>query len=1327
MSSNRGRGKRHHHPVNSLCRKLQTIKMMDQASNPALQIPKFQSKNFDSPQGNMKKNLEEIWKRRTLKTSDNSTVPSSDGHSLSPLSDNVFSPCSPVATPSHRRISDIRSETFSVGRNKEKACRPWLDQAESCSPCLLDWGELGSNPPYGSTGRRLLTEAKDDESDEVSLICEEDLLTTMFSACDVERRGKVAVSKLVDFLRFTTSRSSEDSQLEELCNMLDPEQRDISMDLETYHAIMKEWIEDCRRNWHEPSTWDTTREGTQAAKRTPGRMNVTSGSLEALGGDVSRGDLETSDLIACIADLQFNNQKLQEENGQLKLALDTMEEANNRLTEEGGELRNQIKSFQQSVAQVKTLQRELEESKNNLGAAEEKGLKMASQTKQLEKENQSLIFKISSLQEENIRTALDADGFQKKIAELSRNMAELQMQVHLYENMVGNKDTSLLQKDMDVQELKSTLKEYTSVIETLRAEKNKLVKNVQRMQQELISNGINFPLMHKLNSSNLEATNSLHCELELAEEQLEVGNDIHKFPSTEWSLLDESMDREVLLLLQEPERVGERFKAAIQNLQELFHLDELSGLSLLQGSDAEANGQEAYEKRLGALRQDLEARRTLWLQKLELLEAQKESLDKGLVKMVVQLRKMRTEQLHLKKALSSRQCELASVTKLKEDAEGEADILRSALQEARNQLEEALKRVEDQEGHFQASCEEAHSLQKELRDSIAAQERLQGINLRLTQTCQLLEWKVKEQSTDLGSLREKSFIGPLGRTLYQSCADADGRPLSSLNVNEETRTEDKESSCNQRFEVPQHWPFRSSWSPVLRCCFSQYSSQLDALALDSLLLGRRSSALRTLKNTGQSSAFEEPHLRNGSILDVMLEEDRCKSCSAGNQTDAGFPSGTRMDADFAKGDVQPLTDVLPSSDSIPSQEVSSLAPECTKGSYADKDPTLLHAMEDHARQAASLPAEETAATARQAEMETSRSTAAGDCSTEGLPSVAVCRNRQKGSVSPSEKEVEAEFLRLSLGFKCDLFTLEKRVRLEERSRDLAEGNLRKEIASSLKLLDSLASLSDDNQVQEIAKKLQKSLELLNQHATRIASKAEMLGAIHQESRVSKAVEVMIQHVENLKRTYAREHAELEELKEVLLQNRRSFSSVGDRDEAAIKKLSGSLKGQLNETDGGQRNDKFSRRPSWALLGAKQGEKPPLLQRYVSYSSWTESEEDQAEAENSSFDLPPPDQGSKTQKLSEKESSPSKWRLLSLCTRAFSWTSHARTSFCQASKALYVSVVAVVLLAVLLAFLLGVPFQRSAEAAPLGTGDAWTSVQQLLWPYTGLHHQGPPPV
>lgn len=58
--------------------------------------------------------------------------------------------------------------------------------------------------------------------------------------------GKVYVSHIVDYLRHTTSRSSGDSGLDELCNMLDPEHKDVSIDLDTYHAVMREWIDDCR-------------------------------------------------------------------------------------------------------------------------------------------------------------------------------------------------------------------------------------------------------------------------------------------------------------------------------------------------------------------------------------------------------------------------------------------------------------------------------------------------------------------------------------------------------------------------------------------------------------------------------------------------------------------------------------------------------------------------------------------------------------------------------------------------------------------------------------------------------------------------------------------------------------------------------------------------------------------------------------------------------------------------------------------------------------------------------------------------------------------------
>lgn len=60
--------------------------------------------------------------------------------------------------------------------------------------------------------------------------------------------GKVYVSHIVDYLRHTTSRGSQDSGLEELCNMLDPEHKDVSIDLDTYHAVMREWIDDCRNN-----------------------------------------------------------------------------------------------------------------------------------------------------------------------------------------------------------------------------------------------------------------------------------------------------------------------------------------------------------------------------------------------------------------------------------------------------------------------------------------------------------------------------------------------------------------------------------------------------------------------------------------------------------------------------------------------------------------------------------------------------------------------------------------------------------------------------------------------------------------------------------------------------------------------------------------------------------------------------------------------------------------------------------------------------------------------------------------------------------------------
>nr|XP_051706293.1 inositol 1,4,5-triphosphate receptor associated 2 isoform X2 [Oryctolagus cuniculus] len=384
--------------------------------------------------------------------------------------------------------------------------------------------------------------------------------------------------------------------------------------------------------------------------------------------------------------------------------------------------------------------------------------------------------------------------------------------------------------------------------------------------------------------------------------------------------------------------------------------------------------------------------------------------------------------------------------------------------------------------------------------------------------------------------------------------------------------------------------------------------------------------------------------------------------------------------------------------------------------------------------------------------EQGKACAAGDTAVSHLPGSTVksVNFRQSDSTSANEKEVEAEFLRVSLGFKCDWFTLEKRVKLEQRSRDLAEENLNKEVANCLKLLESLTLLcEEDNQAQEIIKKLEKSITFLSQCSTRVASRAEMLGAINQESRVSKAVEVMIQHVENLKRMYAKEHAELEELKQVLLQNERSFSPLDDEEDCQIKKRSASLNskpsslrrvtiaslprniGNVGTAAAAENNDRVSRRSSsWRILGSKQSEQRPSLHRFISTYSWADGEEEKCPLKTKD-DLEPPGEEivERTRKssLSEKKNNSSKWDVSTVYDTGASWAANLKTSIHKVNKALWLSVAFIVLLAALMSFLTGPFFQKSVEAAPAQEGDSWGALEHLLWPFTRLRHNGPPPV
>ncbi|KAF1413479.1 Protein MRVI1, partial [Spheniscus magellanicus] len=138
------------------------------------------------------------------------------------------------------------------------------------------------------------------------------------------------------------------------------------------------------------------------------------------------------------------------------------------------------------------------------------------------------------------------------------------------------------------------------------------------------------------------------------------------------------------------------------------------------------------------------------------------------------------------------------------------------------------------------------------------------------------------------------------------------------------------------------------------------------------------------------------------------------------------------------------------------------------------------------------------------------------------------------------------FVQLSLAFRNDSYTLESRINQAERERNLTEENAEKELENFKAAITSSAHLWHHYEHREAYQKLLEDIAVLRRLAARLSSRAEMVGAIRQEKRMSKATEVMMQYVENLKRTYEKDHAELMEFKKLANQNSsRSYNASED--------------------------------------------------------------------------------------------------------------------------------------------------------------------------------------
>lgn len=136
----------------------------------------------------------------------------------------------------------------------------------------------------------------------------------------------------------------------------------------------------------------------------------------------------------------------------------------------------------------------------------------------------------------------------------------------------------------------------------------------------------------------------------------------------------------------------------------------------------------------------------------------------------------------------------------------------------------------------------------------------------------------------------------------------------------------------------------------------------------------------------------------------------------------------------------------------------------------------------------------------------------------------------------TEKEVENAFVQLSLAYRNDNYTLEMRLKQAERERNLTEEDTEKELEEFKSALKMTAPQWQNMEQREAYQQLIETVSVLHRLATRLSSRAEIVGAVRQEKRMNKATEVMMQYVENLKRTYDKDHAELMEFKKLANQN-----------------------------------------------------------------------------------------------------------------------------------------------------------------------------------------------
>uniref|UniRef100_K7G5I4 Uncharacterized protein n=1 Tax=Pelodiscus sinensis TaxID=13735 RepID=K7G5I4_PELSI len=317
---------------------------------------------------------------------------------------------------------------------------------------------------------------------------EEHVLTCTFDACDLEQTGQVSVFRIIEYLQSVTGQSCEEGRLQMLYKMLDPEERGAAVDLPTFRAIMKTWIENCRQDGDLIYISESCFRSSLCSYRMPilrAREEQSPNQLPSYPCSCRPPREEAAALMSSIEDLEYGHKKLAMQNAKLQRTIEAAEEHSSRLTEEIFQLKSRLRSSQQALEQAKSVSNELEDLKVVAKSLEEENGKLHSQARQLEKEQQCLSLQVNNLQEENRKLLTERDRVKQKVAGLAAEKSDLKTQLCEYETLLSCKDTALTETTNHAEELTAMLAEYKTVVQELRLETSQLQEQLSQTYEDL--------------------------------------------------------------------------------------------------------------------------------------------------------------------------------------------------------------------------------------------------------------------------------------------------------------------------------------------------------------------------------------------------------------------------------------------------------------------------------------------------------------------------------------------------------------------------------------------------------------------------------------------------------------------------------------------------------------------------------------------------------------------------------------------------------------------------------------------------------------------------